>query len=406
MRLGKVPLAVCAVVFLWPDGVNAQTARLTLADALARARAQAPRIVNARLTLEQVRGRLIGARLRFQNNPEFDASVGGRRGGNDTSTDLELGLQQVFEPAARRTARVAAATEAVAQGAAEIEDVTRIVLRETAAAFFRAAYARERGRLLATAEEVATQIHSVADRRFKAGDIAVLDVNIARGSLARVRADRQNAVAAESVALGDLKQLLGIETDVSLQYSFSSGEEADAAALLQAAIQRPELRRLEAAVREAEAEVRLAQTYRRPDVGLGARYKREGSDQALLGGFTLTLPIAAKGQELLAVASATATRLRTDLEAEKLRIRVEVQSALANYRLRADAVRILEEQALPGVDENERLTTRSFEEGQLGLAELLLIRREILDTRFQHLDTLLEAALARIELHASAGVLR
>jgi hypothetical protein len=35
-----------------------------------------------------------------------------------------------------------------------------------------------------------------------------------------------------------------------------------------------------------------------------------------------------------------------------------------------------------------------------------LIRREILDTRFQYLDALLEAALARIDLDASAGVLR
>jgi outer membrane protein TolC len=52
------------------------------------------------------------------------------------------------------------------------------------------------------------------------------------------------------------------------------------------------------------------------------------------------------------------------------------------------------------------LTTRSFEVGQLGLPELLLIRREILDTRFQYLDALLEAALARIDLDASAGVLR
>jgi hypothetical protein len=44
--------------------------------------------------------------------------------------------------------------------------------------------------------------------------------------------------------------------------------------------------------------------------------------------------------------------------------------------------------------------------GQLGLPELLLIRREILDTRFQYLDALLEAALARIELDASAAILR
>jgi hypothetical protein len=44
--------------------------------------------------------------------------------------------------------------------------------------------------------------------------------------------------------------------------------------------------------------------------------------------------------------------------------------------------------------------------GQLGLPELLLIRREILDTRSLYLDALLEAALARVELDASAAVLR
>ncbi len=62
--------------------------------------------------------------------------------------------------------------------------------------------------------------------------------------------------------------------------------------------------------------------------------------------------------------------------------------------------------AIPGLDENEALTARSFEVGQLGLPELLLIRREILDTRVQYLDALLEAALARIDLDASAGMLR
>ena len=98
--------------------------------------------------------------------------------------------------------------------------------------------------------------------------------------------------------------------------------------------------------------------------------------------------------------------LRTELEAERRRIRIEVQTAFDAYDRRVQAVRVLQEQALAGLDENETLTARSFEVGQLGLAELLLIRREILDTRFQYLDTLLEAALARIELHASAAVLR
>jgi cobalt-zinc-cadmium efflux system outer membrane protein len=113
-----------------------------------------------------------------------------------------------------------------------------------------------------------------------------------------------------------------------------------------------------------------------------------------------------KGQQLRAVGVARATRLRADLDASRARVRLEVRSAFETYSRRLAAVRVLETEALPGLDENETLTTRSFEVGQLGLPELLLIRREILDTRSQYLDALLEAALARVDLDASAALLR
>jgi hypothetical protein len=67
---------------------------------------------------------------------------------------------------------------------------------------------------------------------------------------------------------------------------------------------------------------------------------------------------------------------------------------------------VLENEAIPVLDENETLTARSFEVGQIGLPELLLIRREILETRSQYLTALMEAALARIDLDASAAILR
>jgi cobalt-zinc-cadmium efflux system outer membrane protein len=99
-------------------------------------------------------------------------------------------------------------------------------------------------------------------------------------------------------------------------------------------------------------------------------------------------------------------RLRAELDAARARVQLQVRSAFEAYSRRMAAIRVLETDAIPGLDENVTLTTRSFEVGQLGLPELLLIRREILDTRFQYLDALLEAALARIDLDASAGVLR
>ena len=206
MRIGSRAVAVWAAVCLQTGIAGAQSRTLTLAEVLARAREQAPQIISARLALEEIRGRLVGASLRFQANPEIDAGVGNRQGADRRFTDFEIGVGQTFEPGSRRSARIAGANAAMTQGSADVEETTRIVLGSAAAAYYRALHAHERIRVLNATQELAAGVYSVADRRFRAGDIAVLDVNIARASLARVRAEREGAEAARTLALGALKQ--------------------------------------------------------------------------------------------------------------------------------------------------------------------------------------------------------
>ena len=406
MRIGSRVVAACAAMCIQAGTVGAQTRLLTLAEVFARAREQAPQIVSARLALEETRGRLLGASLRLQANPEIDVGLGNRQGSEGRFTDFEMSIGQTFEPWARRSARIAGANAAVAQRSAEVEETARVILRSAAIAYYRALHAQERIRLLSATQELASGVYSIADRRFRAGDIAVLDVNIARASLARVRAEHEAAEAARALTIGELKRLLRVDGEIAVGGELRLTTDVSLNALLAAAAQRPELRALEGAVQEAEAELRLARTFSKPDYGFGVRYAREEGDQIVLGGFTLTLPMFSKGQELRAVSTARATRLRAELDAARSRIQVEVRSAYEAYERRLAAVRILETDAITGLDENETLTTRSFDVGQLGLPELLLIRREILDTRSQFLDTLLEAALARIDLDANAGILR
>jgi len=405
MRRGTTALALCMAACLHAAGAAAQGRTMTLAEVLSRAREQSPRVVSARLALEETRARLAGASAK-PNNPALEAWVGNRNGPTERHTDFEFGLAQVFEPGARRTARVDAANAAVAEATAGIDEVTREALRQAATAFYRVVYASERISLLDSASELASAVYTVADRRHRAGDIAVLDVNIARASLARVKAERAGADAARALALGDLRQLLGIQDVVAVEGSLGASTPPDLAAALSAASQRPDIRALEAGITEAEAELRVGMSHAKPEYGVGVRYSREEGDQIVLGGLTVTLPMFSKGQEQRARGSARATRLRTDLQAAKTRVDIEVRSAFDACTRRLAAVGALEADAIPGLDENERLTTRSFEVGQIGLADVLLIRREILETRFQYLDALLEAALARVDLDASAGVLR
>ena len=193
---------------------------------------------------------------------------------------------------------------------------------------------------------------------------------------------------------------------MSLDTAERAVRDGDLDAALQAVAQRPELRALESEIAAADADVRVGTSLLKPQYGVGLRYSREEGDQIVLGAMTVTVPMFSKGQEQRAVSFARASRLRAEFAAARTRVQQEVRSAFDAYTRRLAAVRVLETDAIGGMDENEQLTTRSFEVGQLGLPELLLIRREILDTRVQYLDALLEAALARTNLDASAAILR
>jgi hypothetical protein len=89
MRLAVFVLGAVVCVFSAP--ASAQTVSLTLRDALARARDQAPDVIVARARVAETRGRLVGGRPRFRENPTPEVFAGPRTS-SGTSTDLEIGV--------------------------------------------------------------------------------------------------------------------------------------------------------------------------------------------------------------------------------------------------------------------------------------------------------------------------
>ena len=169
---------------------------------------------------------------------------------------------------------------------------------------------------------------------------------------------------------------------------------------------RPDLRALEADIQNAEADIRLGRATTRPDVGLGARVKREEGHRAVIGELIITLPLFNQGQELRATGTARASRLRMELDTSRAAIESEVRSLYAAFTASEAALSAFEQDAMPDVDENEALARRSFEVGQISLPELLLVRRELVDTRLEYLNRLLDVAAAAIEQDTASGVLQ
>jgi cobalt-zinc-cadmium efflux system outer membrane protein len=399
-----VPVFVCML----QSNAGAQPVSLSLEESLAMAREQSPAVLIARARIEEARARLVGARVRFRDNPTFDVGAGPRDTEVGTLADLDIGFAQSFETGGQRAARIAGAEAAIARETASAADARRLALRAVAIAHLRVSYAQERIELLRGAESVAAEVITVAERRYAAGDIAVLDVNVAKIALARARASRLAAAGERTLFAGELQRLLGMPSggEVIAVGSLRRQGRPELASLLAAAANRPDLHAIEAEIRDAEADERLGRATTRPDVGLGARIKREEGHRAVIGQLTITLPLFNQGQELRAAGSARGSRLRLELATRRAAIESELRSLYAAHSTREAALTAFEQDAVPGVDENEALARRSFEVGQISLPELLLVRREIVDTRLEYLTRLLEAAESGIEQDAVAGVLQ
>jgi outer membrane protein, heavy metal efflux system len=402
--LAAVPVFACLV----QATAAAQPVSLSLEEALARARDESPAVLIARARIEEARARLDGARVRFRDNPTLDVAAGPRRTDVGTLADLNVGLSQTFETGGQRAARIAAAEAGIAHDTADADEARRLALRAVALAHLRTVYAQARIEALGRAETVAEEVMAVADRRYAAGDIAVLDVNIARIALARARAARLGADGDRTMAAGELQRLLGLPPGSSVVAvgTLRLQRRPDLAELLAAVNNRPDLRAVAADMQEAAADLRLGRATTRPDVGLGARFTREEGQRAVIGALTVTLPLFNQGQELRAAGAARALRGRVERQTLLASIESEVRSSDAVVAAREAALNAFEREAMPGMGENEALARRSFEVGQISLPELLLIRRELVDTQLEYLNRQLAVAEATIEQEAAAGVLQ
>ena len=404
----RVVYCAAAAVVCASLELSGQSTRITLAESLALARDQSPAVLIARARIDEVRGRLTGARVRFRENPDIEAFAGPRRGDAGTTADVDVGFTQRFETGGQRAARIAGAQAAVAAEQSTAHQVGRLALQESALAFFRTVHAQERVRLLDEAEATARQVLEIAVRRFESGDIAVLDVNIGKTALTRARSARMAAEGDRVAAAGHLAQLLALPAGSATvaDGTLSGDRSIDLTRLLAAVDKRPDLQALAAAADEAEADVRLARGFRRPDIGVGVRASREGADRIIVGGLTLTLPAFNSGQELLSTGSARASRIRIELEAARAAAIAEIRILYDSQLIRGAAAAAYEQEALPGAAENEQLAERSFEVGQLTLGEFLVIRRELTETRLDYLDRLLESVETAVRRDAAAGVLQ
>lgn len=396
-----------AAALIWPALCSGQEP-LTLDEVLRLARERGPALALAKERLKEAKAELEAEGRLLGRNPELEAALGRRASSRGGTLEAEVGLVQPLEMAGQRGARRAAAEAALRRAATAGADERRRFLGEVACAFFRAVFAEQQLRLARLTEGVAQETFRIAEHRLEGGDIPRLDVNLSAAALSRARAEVKAAEGHLHEAMGELRALLGVAPGelAAVRGELAPRRSYELQGLLASAEVRADLQETAAEGEEAAGDLRVARAAKWPDVGLGARFAREEEASVVLGTLSLSLPFFERGRKEEASAEGRSRRAAIELEAGRRRVRLEVDSALEVYRRRLEAVDELEQGALLLLDANETLARKSYEAGQLGLADLLVVRRETMETRREHLRLSLEAALAMVAVETSAGVLQ
>lgn len=177
----------------------------------------------------------------------------------------------------------------------------------------------------------------------------------------------------------------------------------DRAALRDAALARPEVRLMEAAITRAEAVLALERSTASPDVSASFGYKRNGPDNALYGALSVPLPLFDRNQGGVHSARAELAAAGAELELRRSRVLGELEAALSAVEATRRQVESLRTDFIERADESRGIALAAYREGSASL--LLVIEAERARNGAQELfvEAMNDHRLAIHELERAAG---
>ncbi|HSK78803.1 MAG TPA: TolC family protein [Thermoanaerobaculia bacterium] len=411
-----------------------ETVRLTLAEALERARQSSPRLAELDDLQRAAAARLRGAEA--EKRPEVDLQASYFRNSDVPEFSLALpglGTRTIFPniPDNYRLhagaslplytggriegAILAAGREREAAGQDRAGGERDLVL-ETTLAYWSLVTARESARVLAESIASYEAHRKDARNRFDVGVAASNEVLTVQVERDRAELGRLQAENGAEVANANLARILGlppstrIETTepVTAPAAEPEDEEALAAAALDA---RPELLALRERIASARASALVRRAATRPQVGISLGYDyanpntrifplRDEFEATWTAGVTLGFNAWDGGRTAAAVeeAEARASALERRLEDTERRLRLDVASRLADLRT-ARAALDVSRRNLEAARENLRVAQDRYREGVIPSSDLLDAETLLLRAGLDQTDaaTRIRVALANLD---------
>jgi cobalt-zinc-cadmium efflux system outer membrane protein len=387
---------------------SAQAAEIDLASAIHRALRDNPELKSKRHSLGIAQGRVQQAGLLLQNNPRFGVELESATSRN-AGTSVELNLQQELEIAGQRGHRIEAAEKHLLQAQWAIEDAERLLRLEVTTAFYHLLAVQQNIADAANLLVAQDSLLQAAEKRFARQDITILELNTLRLDRDQARSELANKSRERLALEHELRRLVASDKPLAPTGNLLEivgqlrGVVPDRQKTLVCSLaNRADLKAAKLVVETREAETRLAQARRIPNISIGPRFRRDGNQNIVGGAIEVPLPFFNRNQEEIATALANQNISRAELEGRALAVKQQLESTYARLALTKEKTEAYGGSYLTELDKMLALAHKAYESDVMSIFEFSVTRDRFAQARARANDAALAYLLALAELEAQA----
>ena len=383
---------------------------LTLGEAVRATLQYNPQLAGYTFKLNALAGEKQTAALRpeLRVNTDLENVAGSGELSGTKASELTISLSSAIELGGQRDARVNLVTARQQQLASSQRVLTLDVVTAVTQQFIRLLVAQEELTLREESHQLLQQTLTLLTRQVQAGGTA--ETELLRGNAALTRATLALRQARQRVSAERIR-LSAFWADTSPDFTAAKADlygvpsTTTLPALLEKLSNNPDLAFLSAEIDVRSAEVRRAQSERRPALewNAGVRRLQESDDSAVV--FGLSMPLGSSGRARGAIATATANQQQAEWDKDATRIQLEAQliAAYETHQLAVDEVNVLRDQVLPSLKKVMRSTADAFDRGRYSYLELNLAQNQLLNAQQALVEAAARMQETRIELERMIG---
>lgn len=379
---------------------------ISLGSALQLALAKNPQVQAARAQIAAAQGRL--QQSQYRPNPELSTQIEdlGRKNESGPSQST-VGVEQPFELFGKRGARKAVA-EAELSAEQYGAQLSLLELYQKVASAFAAAVAAQDNVALATQRlELARRIEEAVQVKVTDGAVPKAELLRAQSAAKLGEIDLAAAGATATRTRLALAALWGsgnasFQVDGSLDEWLSNAPAGTAGITID---DNPVFAGLQAQMRAREADIKLAKATGKPNVNLGAGYRRlhdDGSNSFLVWA-SIPLPLFNRNRGGVAEATARLTQSEAELAATRQRLDGELRQLVVGLQTQRQLVAMLREQVIPPAQQAMEEIDLAYRLGSQPYINVLDAQRTLSELQGQLIDALVSGANAAIGIEQLTG---